>query len=237
MIKSYLVIAFVFLLCAVPARAEYPQGCLAGYITSGLMWKEIPLLDKPGGKQVGTAKAVEDLDYCLEPQTYKGEPIPYEQTDVCGLKCTNPTYYEIKGSFARILANGIEGGVWIDMKYSLATDEEARLSFRPMRWMDDLRSYSLWKVWGYHAYELRETPSTEGRVLLKLDAGKHVITAFPDASGSWAEAVVYEVSKMPLGCYSLENVKRVWTKKQWKGWIKVFDDNGQPHEIGWGGIC
>ena len=83
-----------------------------------------------------------------------------------------------------------------------------------------------------------KSPDTKGKILVELDHKKHVIKAFAgNTSGSWAEAIIYEVSEVPAGCYSHEDLDKVWTKREWTGWIKVLDDNGQPHEIGWGGIC
>jgi len=45
------------------------------------------------------------------------------------------------------------------------------------------------------------------------------------------EALVYEVRQQPEGCYSEEELLKVWTGNLYKGWLKVTDDNGQLDKL------
>ncbi len=227
------------LLSTTLARAEHPQGYLVIVANPEADNTEMPFFDKPNGEKVGSAIISISLGTCLDGYTLNNKRIKLQKFDAWWTgKCPTPTYYDIEGSYVQILANSIYGGLWIDMNYTSLLSERNSVIFGPVKWMDSLIQESLWKIRGYDNYRLRTKPGRDGKVLMKLRENRHIIKNFTgNVSNNWAEVIIYEVPEPPDGCYSLQELEKVWTKKQWTGWIKVLDDYGKPTDIKWGGIC
>jgi len=212
---------------------QYPLGYLDGeYYSNDTIEKHVNLFDKPGGTPVGkaTIKTVRRQGgyYMIRPEidtlTWEVVKEEYRQYGYKG-EFYFITYYEIKDDYINILQQTINAGLWLN---KTAIDS----FFKPTTFIEDITRYSLWQIYGYDQYRLRNTPSLKGDVLLTLDVEKHVIKGFTGKiKGSWAEVIIYEVDELIYDCYSEEEIKKHWTGKQWKGWIKVTDDHGQPNDI------
>lgn len=232
---------------------ESPIGYLEPAMEIGTN-KTIPLLDSPYGKQIGTLKTFLHDDLCLKVNTYQGksfgrlshEKDKWYMGSYGGLVyCDYLAYFDIDADHARILANSIEGGVWLNMKALHDNKDKTsnrnlirNISFKDIDWMASLIKHNLLWVNGYHNYRLRKSPEINSDIIILLNEEIHLITEFTGKRhNGWAEAIVYEVSSRPDHCFDMEEVIKVWTKRKWKGWIKVLNENGMPHKITWGGNC
>ncbi len=222
-----------FLVITSTCFAQYPLGYLDGeYYTNDTIEKYINLYEKPGEKPVAKAsiKTVRGTGvyYLIRPEidSLSWEQVKHEYRHH-GYKGEYNfiTYYENTADYINIFRQTIKGGLWLKKA-------EIDSFFKPITFIEDITRYSLWHIYGYDQYRLRCGPSLESEVLITLDVEKHVIKGFTGKiEGNWAEAVIYEVDEPIYDCYSEEQLKERWTGKQWKGWIKVTDDHGQPNDI------
>ncbi len=151
-------------------------------------------------------------------------------------KANTIKYYEITDGYARVLANTVDGGAWLKLKHFFPSKNlTVKLIYKP--WSARLKN-SLWRISGYHNYRLREKPSKKGKILVYLNENRHIVShGTGNVQGHWSEVVVLEVMPFRVSdlndpCHtSLSEIKDHLTGNQWKGWLKVLGDNGEPKDI------
>jgi len=210
--------------------SEYPLGFLDGehYSRSETNMSIINTYSQPEGELIGEAELKFRRGLGLAYQLYLKEH-DYTNTEYFLTGYKNEFhfihYYAISNGYIKIYARTIDGGVWIK-----GSDIEGKLT--PTTFIEDITKYSTWQIYGYDNYRLRSAPSLKGEIIITLDVKKHVIKTFTGKiKGSWAEAVIYEIQTPLWDCYDTERLNKVWTKKKWKGWIKIVDDAGQINDI------
>lgn len=213
------------------AVAQQPMGLLFPTLNSDSTGLDFPFYDAPSGNVVGFVRvdtSAYDMGY-LSPLFYS-----IEQNDTLALETAYwdlrsrryeerfLAFYGRSGDFVNILARTQPGGYWMRVD---------GLEVTPL--IDQIIQYSGYLVHGYNAYRLRDTPSIEGRILIKLDEKRHGVQRFTGkTSNGWAEAVVVEIDRsngeVLEDCYNLSDFEVVET---WTGWIKVVDDAGRKVDI------
>ena len=227
------------------AARDYPKGFLDGEfrpMVAGDTQFEMELFDGPHGKPVGKATLKRHRGvghaYVIQPESHQGRGIVVAPTDhfYCGyqLEFEYLTYYEIQEDSARVLANSIPGGVWISLRPVLCLA-------RPTPWLADITRRDKWQISGYDGFRLHEQPDLTAPVMVRLSERRHKIARFTgNTSGGWAEAVVYEVDEVKertTTCYNTEELQGIRTGPEWRGWMKLLDDNGQPTGLDWCIMC
>ncbi len=206
---------------------------------------EIPLLEKPGGKIVGSIILANPSGWFgLSNPTINERPVIINKMDKWRLDYSSSIkFYEERGDYARILANSIKGGLWLQLTHSFE-GENLHVRLGTVNWTPRIRG-TLWEIYGYHNYRLREMPSKKSGVLLYINRNRHIIShGTGRIKDHWAEVVVVEVKPDPhevsisSTCYSsLNDIREYLTGNQWVGWIKVLGDNGELNDIRDDGMC
>lgn len=162
-------------------------------------------------------------------------------------KASSIKYYQIENGFVRVLANSVEGGVWVKLKHRFERNgSSASIGLIPVEWTPASvgtpsnwghRGLEPWRTSGYDGFHLREQPSFKSKIVLKLDKSQHIIKyGTGQIHEKWAEVVVEEISAGLVDCYSFEQLKPHQTGKESTGWLKIISENGEPN-ISTGGIC
>ncbi len=179
---------------------------------------------------------------------YKGEPLDTRGDEYWGLySASSIKYYEWRGDLVRVLANRINGGVWIQLNHQFEKDgKSVVVKLVPNEWKSSSmgtpstwgqRGQEPWRTSGYDGFHLRTEPSFKSKVVIRLDRRWHIIKyGTGRTEGKWAEVLVEEILGGLEGCYSFEELKPYLTGKVATGWLKILSESSEPN-IETGGTC
>ncbi len=221
---------------------NYPLGFLDGQLFSyGKTVKDtiqISLYSQANGSAVGKAdlflyKGVGSA-HVIVPQRFKYENINRKSVDFFETGYQGEfhfmKYYDEQDGFIKVL-NSDGSGYWLSL-------EEIDPYLFPVTFAEDIIEHQTWEIYGYDQYRLRSAPALDSEVILNLLESKHVIAHFTGKiSDYWGEVLIYELETKLEGCYTEEELEKAKTGKEFKGWIRVVDENGQVADIDYHRAC
>lgn len=182
---------------------------------------EIGLFDVPGGAKIGSLVKKNSINLMCKlastQLTFRINNKDIVEIELAGY-CLK--YFEIDGSFAKVLVNSTGKGLWV----SLSELQYLRYSAKP--WLELMSEK---KTFFYNMVDvginLRKDPNQKSNKIILIKGNQYAITLTGKTEGLWAEATVGKYSQAP--CKDLTATYK--STEEWKGWIKVIDDAGYPN--------
>lgn len=130
-------------------------------------------------------------------------------------------YYEVRGGFARVLAEAFAPGYWIRIKD--LPDGKVH------RWAELLVADPHFGYTGHDGLTLHAAPSEESAAVVRLHEGldaagrSHQLVATGELSGNWGR---FEVSEFDGDSSSMAEEPGKPTGRRWTGWLRLVQANG-----------
>ena len=245
LLKYALPLACVFFIIprfsVLPSHAQPALGFVKPNVSEYQDIQSFPLYSEPGGEQAGAVQLIfhkaTGSQYMQAVLLEKGDSLRLDiNADMFHInrETSMMKFYSRQQDaagqegYARVLMHSTDKPLWLKLK-----------QFKSVNWMDQLMQFSGYLVYGYENYRLRANPSTNAPILVKLSEKRHSIKSFTGrTSGSWAEIVVIEGTLQDGNelkeCYNLNNII---VKREYTGWLKIVDDQGQYKDIKYSHSC